>query len=183
MNEDWKDIPGYEGLYQASTFGRIRTCEGKVTSSSRYPHRVWKQRVMKLKCTRNKKGRNDYRVELWKSGEHRTWLVARLIAMTWCDGYQEDLTVNHIDGNCLNNRSENLEWVSLADNIRLGFQEELYPQKACVLISEDGNRTYFRSQCEASRSIGRNNQYIAGKKLRGGTVRAKDGRKYRVEFE
>lgn len=126
--EEWKDIPGYEGLYQASTFGRIRTCEGKVTSSARFPHRVWKQRVMKQKLCTNKKGRSDYRVELWNGKLHRTWLVSRLVAMTWCDGYHDGWTVNHINGDQLDNRSENLEWLSLGDNIRHAFANGLYPQ-------------------------------------------------------
>ena len=128
MNEEWKDIPGYEGLYQASTQGRIRTCEGKVTSNSRFSHRVWKQRILKQKCAANSKGRYDCRVELWKEKTHKTWLVSRLIALTWCDGYKEGYTVNHKNGNMLDNRSENLEWLSRGNNIRHGFANGFYPQ-------------------------------------------------------
>ena len=130
--EEWKDIPGYEGLYQASTLGRIRTCEGKVTRSARCSRRVWKQRIMKLKCCRNRKGRQDYRVELWKDGEHHTFLVSRLVALTWCDGYRDGFTVNHKNGDHLDNRAENLEWLSRGDNIRHGFANGFYPQaKLC----------------------------------------------------
>lgn len=46
--EVWKDIPNYEGLYQASSLGRIRTCENKVTSNARYSTRVWKSRLIYL---------------------------------------------------------------------------------------------------------------------------------------
>ena len=126
--EEWKDIPGYEGLYQASTLGNIRTCEGKVTSSARFSHRVWKQRVLKQKCAKNCKGRIDARIELWKDGEHKTWLVARLIAMTWCKGYADGMTVNHKNGDPIDNRAENLEWLTLKNNIRHGFANGLYPQ-------------------------------------------------------
>ena len=126
--EEWKDIPGYEGLYQASTLGRIRTCEGKVTSNARFPHRVWKQRVLKQKVCANGKGRADCRVELWNGKMHRTWLVSRLVAATWCDGYRDGWTVNHINGDPLDNRSENLEWLSHGDNIRHAFANGLYPQ-------------------------------------------------------
>ena len=48
--------------------------------------------------------------------------------MTWCDGYFDGATVNHIDGNSLNNHADNLEWISHADNIRHGFEIGLYPQ-------------------------------------------------------
>lgn len=127
--EQWKMIPGYEGLYEASTHGQIRTAEGKTTSNARYPKRVWKQRVLKQKYAYRKSGHlKDARVCLWKDGKEKTFLVSRLVAMTWCDGYADGLTVNHKDGNPLNNNSDNLEWVSLAENIRHGFKTGLYPQ-------------------------------------------------------
>lgn len=179
--EEWKDIPGYEGLYQASTFGQIRTCEGKTTSNARFKTRVWKQRVMKQKC--NGSSRNDYRVELWKDGKHKTWLVARLVALTWCDGYQDGLTVNHIDGNHMNNNADNLEWISLGDNVRHGFETGLYSiQKPCVLIDNHGKKRCYRSQCQASRSIGRSDQYIANKILREKPIKSIDGQTYQIEF-
>ena len=124
--EEWKDIPGYEGLYQASTLGNIRTCEGKTTSSARFAKRVWKQRVLKQKLDRNRKGRVDAKVNLWKDGTAKTMLVSRLVAMTWCRGYADNLTVNHINGDSLDNRADNLEWMSRADNIRHGFKNGLY---------------------------------------------------------
>ena len=126
--EEWKDIPGFEGLYQASTLGRIRTCEGKTTSSARFSRRVWKQRILKQKCNTNKKGRVDFRVELWKGKTHKTFLVSRLVAFTWCEGYKEGMTVNHKNGNPLDNSAVNLEWLSHGDNIRHGFANGLYPQ-------------------------------------------------------
>lgn len=162
--EQWKAIPGYEGLYEASNLGQIRTAEGKTTSSARFSHRVWKQRIMKLKY-QARKGRSakDARVCLWKDGKEKTFLVARLVAMTWCAGYSEGMTVNHIDGNPENNKSDNLEWVSLPENIRLGFETGLYKntQKPCVLIDPSGTRHVFSSRSEASRSIGRKDHYIS----------------------
>jgi hypothetical protein len=124
--EEWRDIPGYEKLYQASTLGNIRTCEGKTTSSARFAKRVWKQRVLKQKLTRNRYGRADARVNLWKDGVEKTMLVSRLVAMTWCSGYAEGLTVNHINGDPMDNRADNLEWLSRAANIRHGFDNGLY---------------------------------------------------------
>ena len=126
--EEWKDIPGYIGLYQASNYGQIRSCEGKVTSNAWSGHRVWKQRILKQKMSANAKGRRDMRIELWKDGEHKTWLVSRLVALAWCDGYQEGFTVNHKNGNNLDNRAANLEWLSHGDNIRHAFANGLYPQ-------------------------------------------------------
>jgi hypothetical protein len=137
--EQWKDIPGYEGLYQASTDGRIRTAEGKTTASARFPHRVWKQRIMKLKYQTRKSGRSkDARVCLWKDGKEKTFLVSRLVALAWCDGYADGLTVNHKDGDPMNNHPDNLEWISLADNIRHGFRTGLYSKKRMTGGDLDG---------------------------------------------
>lgn len=162
--EEWKSIPGYEMLYEASSKGRIRTCEGKVTSNARFPHRVWKQRILKQKCTRNLKGRRDCRVSLWKDGKERTWLVARLIALTFCTGYSDGMTVNHIDGNPMNNSASNLEWCSIAENIQKGFRDGLFSTpKQVSIIDPDGIEHKFASQSAASRFLGRGNSYISTK--------------------
>lgn len=177
MVEEWKDIPGYETLYQASTLGRIRTCEGKTTKSARFAKRIWKQRFIVPKWARASRSskRFDARVELWKEGTHKTFLVARLIALTWCDGYAEGLTVNHIDGDSTNNKAENLEWVTLADNIKKGFENGLYPQKTVVLITPTGERLNFVSMSKASQYLGKSKSYLStlikhGRKLKGGYV-------------
>lgn len=164
-SEVWKPIPGYEGLYEASSLGNIRTAEGKTTSSARFEHRVWQQRVIKQKqkARYGKKDNKDSRVCLWKDGEEKTFLVARLVAMTFLPTPYEKLTVNHIDGNPSNNEVRNLEWVTRADNIKLGFKNGQYAsiQKAVVLQGEDGTEHRFRSMAEASRYLGRGNGYVS----------------------
>lgn len=162
--ELWKDIPGYEGIYEASTEGRIRTAYGKTTYTERHGIRHWKQRVLKLKYGRRSgnKGLSDARVSLWNNGKERTWLVSRLVAMTWCDGYRDGLTVNHIDGNPHNNNADNLEWVSLSENIQHGFENGLFPQKKVLLINTaDGSAELFRSMACASRFLGKDDKYLS----------------------
>lgn len=183
--EIWKPIPGYEGLYEASSLGRIRTADGKTTSSARFPHRVWRQRIMKQKW-RNRKSseRSDARICLWKDGKEKTHLVARLIAMSFLPVPYDKLTVNHIDGNPQNNAVDNLEWVSLAENIRLGFQTGLYKttQKPMTLVDEYGNEIRFASQMETSRFLGRNHGYVNCLVKRGQRfATAQDGTKYIVK--
>lgn len=162
--ERWKDIPGFEGLYQASDHGNIRTSEGKTTSNARFPHRIWKQRILKQKYQHRKNSASaDAKVTLWKDGKEYTRLVSRLVAMTWCSGYADGLTVNHIDGNPMNNRADNLEWISLGENIRKGFAEKLYStQKSVFLVNSAGDRMQFRSMSSASRYLGKNDGYISG---------------------
>lgn len=124
--EEWKDIPGYEGLYQASTLGRIRSVEGKETTTTRFGGTVrhWRSRIIRQHISGTK--RKDARVKLWKDKKEHTYLVSRLIALTWVDGYKEGLTVDHINCNNLDNRAENLQWMTLEDNIKKAFDDGCY---------------------------------------------------------
>lgn len=179
--EMWKDIPGYEGIYQASTCGSIRTCDGKTTFTEHHGVRHWKQRFLKFKLTTNKKGRTDERVDLWKDGKKKTWLVSRLIAMTWCEGYQEGLTVNHINGNPLDNRAENLEWVSLRENIKKGFEDGLYVNTQIpVTLSGEGLNMAFDSLANADRFLGRAEGYISNRIKRNKPITSVNGIRYEV---
>lgn len=165
MEEElWRDIPGFEGIYEASNMGRIRSAEGKTTYSKRHGTRHWQQRIIKPKVEKRMRGaKHDERVELWKDGEHHTYLVARLVAMTWCTDYFSKLTVNHINGDTMDNRAENLEWLTIGDNVREGFKTGLFKnnQKPIRLTDDDGNYKDFASMSEASRFLGRPNGYVS----------------------
>lgn len=172
MEELWKDVPGYEGLYQASNLGRIRSAPDKVTSSARYKVRVWETRIIrpkKEKRCRNSKGYTDERVELWKDGTHKTMLVSRLVAMAWVQGFSDEMTVNHINGNPLDNSASNLEWVTRAQNIQKAFETGLYQklQMPVVLTSALGDKRQFRSKADASRFLGKNSGYISNREGKG----------------
>ena len=158
--EEWKDIPEYVGIYQASTFGRIRTCENKTTETQMHRIRHWKQRILRPKGQTYKTG---YRVTLWKNGKPKDWLVARLCAITFLG--KSNLTVNHIDGNRFNNHIENLEWCSLADNIRKGFETGLYKfQKKIMLTNKATNECIvFRALSLASKYLKKNRSYLSSK--------------------
>lgn len=161
--EQWRDIPGYEGLYEASNMGRIRTNANKVTSNARFPKRHWKQRIIKQKYQKRSNGKTDARVCLWKDGKEKTFLVARLVALAWCDGYSDGMTVDHVDGNPTNNNASNLEWVTLAENIRRGFDNGLYPTMHQIAMEIDGKTFTFRSLSEASRALGYKSGYLSNR--------------------
>ena len=163
MEEVWKDIPNYEGIYQASSFGRIRSCADKKTYSVRSGERRWKQRILKPKSCANMR-HCGYRVTLWKDKKPKDFLVARLVCTTFHENLIDTkMTVNHKDGDRLNNHIDNLEWLSLADNIRHGYENNLYKaQDETVLTSEaTGESKTFRSQSQASQYLGRNHGYIS----------------------
>ena len=161
--EVWKPIVGFEGLYEVSSLGRVRSAEGKTTSSAWAKTRVWKQRIIKQHVSIRARSRyEEARVKLWKDGKEYTFLTARLVAMAFCPGYREGLTVNHINGNPIDNRPENLEWITLKENIQHGFQHGLYAanQKPCTLIDPEGNKMTFCSTTQAAHYLGRGHTYI-----------------------
>jgi hypothetical protein len=180
--EHWRDIPGYEGIYQVSNMGNVRTCEGKTTYTKLHGVRKWKQRILKQKIYGSKKGRADARVSLWKNGKEKTWLVSRLVGLAWCNGYADGLTINHINGDHLDNRAENLEWVTLAENIKKGFETGLYEsnQKPVRLVCNDGC-LFFPSMAVASRFLGRNSGYLSNCIKVNSPVTATDGKQYTVK--
>lgn len=176
--ERWKDIPGYEGLYQASTLGNIRTVEGKITSNRLYAIRRWKSRVLKGRGDNPKTGK---RVSLWKNGKVKDWLVARLVAITFLGDPSEAFTVNHKDGNRMNNNIENLEWLSLADNIRHGFATGLYPTKS-VQVIRNGITITFNSMAKCDKFLGRCNGYTSSRLKKGSPLFDVDGKEYRCQL-
>ena len=99
--EIWKDIPGYEGLYQASTFGRIKRLEDEYQIVLKY----WDF--------------NGYpAVRLSKDNKQQDYTIHRLVAMTFLPNPENKTQVNHIDGNKYNSRLENLEWVTPSENMQ-----------------------------------------------------------------
>ena len=183
MKEIWKPIPEYEEIYAASSLGRIRTKVGKTTSNARYSVRVWKTRILKPKAPVSSK-RHDLRVTLWKDGKSKDYLVSRLVASAWHGTPSKGMTVNHKDGDYLNNHPENLEWVTLSDNIRHGFETGLFSsiQTSVILELKNGEQIYFSSMSEADRFLDRRVGYTSNKMRRGKTVlSSKAGQEYAVK--
>lgn len=162
MEEIWKDIPNYKG-YQVSNFGRVRT-QNKITHTKKHGDRHWQDRILKYKGQTYKTG---YRVDLWKNGKPKSMLVARLVAFTFYDEDIENksLTVDHLNGNRLDNNINNLEIVSLKENIKRSYVNGLHKSHTTsikVQFKDCGQPIYCYSMCEASRILGKGNSYISG---------------------
>ena len=109
MKEIWKDIPGYEGYYQVSNYGRVKRLDRWVHTTK--PH-LLKERIM---CPANQHG---YRYVLFcVDGVRRTLQVHRLVLCSFT-GKPLDYpyVVNHIDFDKSNNRLDNLEWTTINGN-------------------------------------------------------------------
>lgn len=180
MKELWKDIPGYENLYEASNLGRIRTNINKVSYSKvRKCKRHWKQRILKVRMSFNKKGIYP-RVSLWKNGQEKDWLVHRLIALTFIGKPPRDKPIiNHKDGNKTNNRLDNLEWCDYKENLSHAYKNDLNKEPIhikLINISNNNEKTFI-SEAKASIYLGKNKGYISNLYSRGKS----NYKKYKIE--
>lgn len=180
MNEIWKDVVGYEGIYEVSNKGRVRTHKDKVSWSKRYQKwRHWKQRYLKDKTPNGR----DVRVALWKDGKPNYYLVHRLVAYAFIPKIEGMNSINHIDGNPKNNSVENLEWCNHERNNNHAFDNGLIntSTKITLLRIEDNKTFNFRSMAKASLFLGRNKGYVSKYLNEGETnVRSKDNRYYKI---
>jgi hypothetical protein len=108
VEETWKDIPGYEGLYEASDLGRIRTVQ---------PHP--KGRTPANHILAASKHRNGYlNVGLHSEAGRKVLGVHRLVASAFYGVPTSGMEACHADGDRLNNRAENLRWGTRLENVR-----------------------------------------------------------------
>ena len=119
MEEIWKDIEGFEGRYQVSNLGRVRSLDRYYTAThSRaigIPVRYKKKGVI-LKLTLNKRLGYIY-VSLKDKGNVFTKSVHRLVGKAFVDGYFEGADINHKNEDKTDNRADNLEWCTRQYNL------------------------------------------------------------------
>lgn len=118
--EIWKYVENYEGCYEVSTFGRIK-------SLTRYvPHSTLGSKLVTGRILSQGTTKNGYlRVSLCKDNCPISVLVHRVVAKAFCSGHNDTYDVNHKDGNKQNNNVDNLEWVTRQQNIQHSFDNKL----------------------------------------------------------
>lgn len=117
MTEVWKDIEGYEGLYQVSNMGRVKSLERYVQNNLGMQHKLEKMKEPSER--RRKDGLQGYfALQLYKDNKGKNCYIHRLVAETFIENPDHKETVNHINGDKHDNRAENLEWASYAENNR-----------------------------------------------------------------
>lgn len=114
--EIWRDIEGYEGLYQVSNLGSVRSLD-RIDSIGR--HR--KAKILKPSFSRG----YPY-VNLCKKSKMQFYRIHRLVAIAFLPNPENKEEVNHIDGNTRNNCVDNLEWVTHSENIHHASKTNLF---------------------------------------------------------
>ena len=118
MNKEiWKDIVGYEGLYQISNYGRIKSLERTIQHKTCYGglYHV-KGRILKPKIEKD----GYFRISLIKDGMKKYYRLNRLVAQAFIPNPNELPIVNHKDEDKLNNNVNNLEWCTQKYNVNYG---------------------------------------------------------------
>ena len=151
--EVWKDISGFEGYYQVSDRGRVRSLDRKVWDKGRSSFRSQKGKVLKHGDV------HGYRfVILHKGGKPTHMRVHRLVAEAFIPNPKKLEYVNHKDENKSNNRLGNLEWCTAKYNVYYGENSTIRPVIATNMLT--GEQTAYPSIMEAVRLGGFNRNSI-----------------------
>lgn len=143
--EIWKDIKGYEGLYQVSNLGRVKSL-AKCDRLGRYHEECIKSQV--------NNGNGYLIVNLKHEGVQRIITVHRLVAEAFIPNVKNKRCINHIDGNKRNNSVENLEWVTHKENMQHAVKFGLInPMEGRKVVCVELNKI-FSSIKDAERWVG-----------------------------
>lgn len=149
--EKWKDIPGYEGSYQVSDQGRVRSLDRYVTNHSKL--QFWPSQIIK-----QRHNRTGYVLVSLRGIDKKTRKrkVHRLVAMAFLSNNDYSLDVDHKDGNKDNNVLHNLEWVNRSENLRRAYKNGLR-------VSTFKNKPSFRRKLTNEQVMRARKDYMDGK--------------------
>lgn len=151
MQEIWKDIEGYEGKYQISNFGRVKSL---VFRNNKYL--IYREKILKPNI-----GKDGYvRIGLRdKNKKTKTYLVHRLVAQAFISDYNNSLVVNHKDENKSNNNVLNLEWTTIRENNQYSFN--LHKDRIKAMQTQEVNKLRGYRKRKPVIQINKQNEIIA----------------------
>lgn len=142
MQEVWKQISGYEELYDVSNLGRVK--------SLMYHQSTPRELIMKGRPT-GPEGKKYKQVTLCKNGVNTSFKIHRLVALHFIENPDNKPCINHKDADKLNNRVDNLEWCTIAENNQHSIDNG-NRQRMLILNTETG--IYYEYMREAAKAIG-----------------------------
>ena len=151
MSEVWKPIKGYEGIYEVSSHGRVRSLARSISLRNQHGEyvRVEKSRIMAQKLQNTDRLQVSLRKVVNGELTRKTFYVHRLVAQAFIPNPDGLETVNHKNEDHHDNRVENLEWMTREDNNKYGTHCERCgkSQRMSVeMLTEDGEHVaYFES--------------------------------------
>lgn len=127
LKEEWRDIPGYEGLYQVSNLGQIkslgRTVYQQWQDGTHGRYITYKEKILKPKIDTN----NYLSVSLYLLDKSRKRCrIHRLVALAFIENYHQLPCINHKDQNPHNNATSNLEWCTVQYNVTYNDRIDKY---------------------------------------------------------
>ena len=154
--EIWKDVKNYEGYYQVSNYGRVRSID-RIEKQKHYSG-VMSTYIHKGKLLKLRKYKNNYMYAyLNKNGSQKKYLVHRLVATAFLENENNYKYINHKDNNPNNNNVDNLEWCTQKYNIQYAYDNgtKTPPNMKSVRQLKD-NKTIaeYNSLTEAQRETG-----------------------------
>jgi hypothetical protein len=150
MDELWKDIENYEGLYQVSNLGRVKSLQRRVPSGMGNT-RLVNENILKFGVCKG-----YYVVTFSKNvnkniNKGKTYRVSRLVANAFITNVDNCLEVNHINGDKFDNKISNLEWLTHKKNQEHAIKNKLYKMFPVVKIENSVIVERFPSINEAAR--------------------------------
>lgn len=153
FNEEWKDIKNYEGLYQVSNLGNVRSLDRKIKQKNKngeFQYVTYKGKILKIQ-----KQKNGYlTIDLHKRNKFKRKLIHKLVAEMFIPNPNNYKCVNHKDSNIQNNRMDNLEWCTQSYNIKYAYDlgNKIPPHMKAIKQIKDGKTVnIFKSIALAER--------------------------------
>ena len=169
--EEWRDIQGYEGYYQVSNLGRVKSLSREVRFTKRQPHgfdgaRIYPDRI--LKPATDNRGYKFVRLS-HHCDKPKTFKVHRLVLMAFEPEHEPTKNVvNHLNGITSDNRLENLEWCTDRENqLHSLYVLEKYPTSISSSVRCVETGISYRSTLEAQRQTGIHQATISCSAIKG----------------
>ena len=151
--EKWKSVKGYEGYYEVSNLGQVRSVDRLL------PHNRVESRLQPGKLLKGEVTYQGYkRVRLSKFSKTKKFNVHRLVAEAFIGDYPSGKVINHIDEDKANNKVENLEYITQKENINHGSSMKRRSASQSISVKgtniKTGEVVFYPSMAEAERSSG-----------------------------